>query len=109
MDAPAHCGGSGENWTPGDWLGFAFAGCVVISMDNAAKKNGFDIASATVQTEVQMGGGTPPKVSLMKVTVRLPGKPSDEQMEILDQAAHMCPIYNSMGPDVRVAVEIACG
>ena len=106
MDAPPHCGGSGEHWTPGDWMGFAFAGCVIISMDNAARKNGFDVAGAAVETEVEMGGGPPPKVSAMKVTVRLPHGLSDDQMKVLKQAARMCPIHNSMASDVRVVVEI---
>lgn len=106
MDAPPHCGGSGENWTPGDWLGFAFAGCVIISMDNVARKHGFGVAGATVETEVQMGGGPPPKVTLLKVVVRLSGPLSPERVRVLEQAAHMCPIHNSMAAETEVRVEV---
>jgi len=109
MDAPPHCGGSGENWTPGDWLGFAFAGCVIISMDTAAKKDGFAVAGAIVEIEVQMGGGPPPKVTLLKAVVRLPRPLADEQVKALEQAAHMCPIHNSMAAGTDVRVEIIAG
>jgi putative redox protein len=44
------------------------------------------------------------RIGRLKVEIYVPGKLSDEQRTLLENAAHTCPVHKSLHPDIDVPV-----
>ena len=77
--------------------------CVIMSMDIAAKKSGFDIAGAKI-TVSPVWSDSEPLLEEVNAKVVLPRHFSDEQMDILMKGSHNCPIHNSLRPEVKTTL-----
>ena len=66
-----------------------------MTMDLAGKKNGFDIAGAKVIVS-PVWAADAPVLKELNTTVVLPNELAENQLDILRQGAHRCPIHNSL-------------
>ncbi|MHC4620097.1 MAG: OsmC family protein [Planctomycetota bacterium] len=103
IGAPAGCGGTGEGASPKDLFAAGYASCVVMAMDIAAKKNGFDIAGAKIVVS-PVWARKEPILAEVNATVVLPRQYTDEQKSILRKGSHNCPIHNSLRPEVKTTL-----
>jgi uncharacterized OsmC-like protein len=104
IDAPATCGGCGEsNPSPKDLFAAGYGSCVIMAMDISAKKNGFDIAGASITVSPVWAQD---KIQLAEVnaTVLLPVSLAKDQLETLRKGVHNCPIHNSLSPEVKTTL-----
>ncbi len=95
------CGGTGTDFTPLDLLAASYAGCVIISMDIVAKKNGLDIAGAEVKVSLDTNPSGGPVVGGINATIVLPKKYTDEQLDLLRKGERYCPVHNVLRPEIK--------
>jgi uncharacterized OsmC-like protein len=103
LGAPASCGGDGAGPSPKDLFASGYASCVIMAMDIAARKAGFDIAGAKI-TVSPVWPEKEPILAEINATVVLPRQYAAEQIAVLQKGAHYCPIHNSLRPEVKTAL-----
>ncbi len=103
IDAPGTCTGEGdiENFSPIELFSVSYAGCVIMSMDLAARKTGFSVAGSTVKMSLTVMKETVPSIRRVKATIVLPKEYTEQQMEVLRQATHYCPIHSALRPELE--------
>lgn len=103
-DAPVDNNGKGEAFSPTDLLAASLGSCMMTVMGIAAKRQGVELKGTTVQVEKEMV--TAPVRRIGKITVvftMCKGIPQDKR-EILERAAHACPVHKSLHPDVETPI-----
>jgi uncharacterized OsmC-like protein len=93
--------GKGEQFSPGDMLGSAVAGCILISMGTYAMQHEIDLTNTRVEVETKMGMKHVEEIDLV---VHLPGNFSDKMKKILERSGNTCPIKHSFIPNVKLNV-----
>ncbi len=104
MGASTCCGGTGTDFTPLDMLAASYAGCVIMSMDLVAGKNGFDIAGAEVKVSLDTDSCGGPAVGGIDVTIVLPKQYTDEQLDLLRKGEAYCPVHNALRPEIKTTL-----
>ncbi len=96
-------GGKAKDLSPKDLFAAGYGSCVIMMMDVVAKKNGFDIAGAniTVSANWAQDGS---QLAEVNTVIALPRQLSEEQLDILRQGAHCCPIHNSLRPEIKTTL-----
>ncbi|MHC4693153.1 MAG: OsmC family protein, partial [Planctomycetota bacterium] len=100
INAPACCGGKGVGPSPKDLFAAGYASCVIMAMDIAARKGGFDISGAKISVST-VWAKKEPLLEEVNSKVVLPREFSDEQLDMLKRGSHNCPIHNSLRPEVK--------
>ena len=106
FDAPANCGGPGENPCPVDAFGASLAACMVMAMDMAADRKGFTILGSKVEVNVESAGCGQPMLGKVDVTVYLPRRCDKDELTVLRKGAGNCPIHNSLKAEVQVDLRL---
>ena len=100
IGAPTSCGGTGKGPSPKDLFVAGYASCVIMAMDVAARKGGFDIAGAKISVS-PVWSNKEPLLEEINATVVLPRQYPEEQIDILRKGSHYCPIHNSLRSEVK--------
>lgn len=102
MDCPYT--GKGEEFSPGNLLEAALAGCMLISMGPTATREGIDLSGTTISVEIV--GSPPPKIAYtgIDVYVNMPAGVSSQQRSKLERAADACPIKHSFKDEIALSV-----
>ncbi len=103
-DAPKDNQGRGEAFSPTDLLATAFATCVCTIVAMAARVKGVDLKGLRYEVQKEM---TPPprRVASLTLTLWLPPAAKAVPQEILERAAHSCPVHQSLAPEVEKRIE----
>jgi len=106
-DAPVDNGGKGSLFSPTDLVGVALGTCAVTIMGLVAKRNNLDITGTTVAVTKEMVATPVRRIGELKVIITLPkGKNYSETDRMkLEQAAHACPVKQSLHPDIKLVLE----
>lgn len=104
-DAPVDNMGKGEAFSPTDLVGTALGTCMITIMGIAAQRLGIELRGTTAKVTKEMSASPPRKIARLAVTIRVPGKLSDEQKQKLQNAAMTCPVHKALHPDVESPVE----
>jgi uncharacterized OsmC-like protein len=96
-------GGNANALSPKDLFAASYGSCVIMMMDIVAKKAGIDIAGAniTVSPIWEQDGSQLAEVNAVAV---LPIQLSQEQLDILRDGAHKCPIHSSLRPEIKTTL-----
>lgn len=108
-DAPADNMGKGAAFSPTDLVATAIGTCMLTIMGIAARKHGLDLTGATAAVKKEMVTGAARRIGCLAVEIRVPRPTSAEARQILEEAAHGCPICRSLHPEVRVPVTFVWG
>ena len=103
-DAPVDNMGKGQVFSPTDLLAASLGSCMMTIMGIAAKRQGIELKGTTIHVEKEMV--TAPVRMVGKITVvftMCKGIPKDKR-EILERAAHACPVHKSLHPDVQAPI-----
>jgi putative redox protein len=85
---------------PTDLMTASFGSCIVTYIDYIAKKNNFTTDKASVEVKKTMNAdGT--KIAAFDVVLNLNASFSDEQKLIIEESAKICPVGNSLHPDIK--------
>ncbi len=96
-------GGKAEALSPKDLFAASYGSCVIMVMDIVAKKAGFDIVGANITVSpVWTQDGS--QLAEVNTAVVLPRQLSEEQLDVLREGAHNCPIHNSLLPEIKTTL-----
>ena len=82
-----------------DLFAASYGSCMIMVMDIVAKKVGFDIAGANI-TVSPVWDQDDSQLAEVNAAVVLPSQFSQEQLDILRNGAHKCPIHSSLRPEI---------
>jgi putative redox protein len=101
-DAPTDNNGKGEAFSPTDLVATALASCMLTLMDMTARKYDFSLGEVTVSTTKIMAAN-PRRISAIVLDFDLASSEyTPKQREILERAAHTCPVALSIHPDIEL-------
>jgi len=105
-DAPTDNGGKGEAFSPTDLLATAFGACAMTVMGIVAARTGLDLSGTRVHVVKEMSAVPVRRVGGLKVTVTFPEGRVVEAADRrrLEAAVKLCPVGQSLHPDVSVDV-----
>jgi putative redox protein len=102
-DAPRDNNGEGTSFSPTDLAAASLPACMITVMAIAAEKEGIPFHLATFSLTKQMGIG-PRRIAKLVVDIHLSQSLTADSRNVLEKAAHDCPIHHSLSE--RVIQEI---
>jgi len=105
-DAPVDNGGRGEAFSPTDLVATALGACLVTVMGLYANRQNMNLSGTRVHVVKEMVSDPVRRIGSLIVTVTLPKgyNFTEAQISALKQAASLCPVKQSLNPDVHVAM-----
>lgn len=104
-DAPVDNKGKGEAFSPTDLLATALATCMITIMGIQANQRGINIDGVECDVTKIMSAQLPRKVAEVVIDFRFAANNfSEEQKQILHDAAYSCPVALSLHPDLKKTV-----
>jgi len=106
-DAPVDNGGRGEAFSPTDLVATGLGACLLTILGLAGKRMGVDVQGTTTQVFKDMTSDPVRRIGSLRVTVVFPKDLAltPEQRAELEQAACICPVKQSLHPDVKVSID----
>jgi putative redox protein len=104
-DAPADNMGKGEAFSPTDLVATALATCIATTMAIVANRKGYDLPGLKIHVEKHMRTEAPRRIAKMPLIVRVPLPADHQDRELLEKAAHGCPVHRSVHPDCEMPIE----
>ena len=105
-DAPTDNNGNGEAFSPTDLVATALGSCILTIMGIKAKDAEIDMDGAEVEITKVMASN-PRRISKIIATIQMPQKDySTRDKKILEKAAHHCPVFNSLSPDLEEEINL---
>ncbi|MBP9855656.1 MAG: OsmC family protein [Candidatus Omnitrophica bacterium] len=103
-DAPVDNMGKGEAFSPTDLLAASLGSCMLTVMGIAAKRNEINMNGAMVYVEKEMITQPLRRIGKIGVRIQMPSGIAPAKRELLEQAAHNCPVQKSLNPDIQIPV-----
>ncbi len=100
-DAPKDNLGKGERFSPTDLVGAALASCVLTTMAIVAERDKISLLGAKASVVKEMVTTPTRRIGSLAVEVTLPKTVPVASREKLERAAHLCPVHQSLHPDVQ--------
>ena len=106
-DAPVDNGGKGEAFSPTDLVATAMATCIMTIMGLVARDHGWDLAGTRARVTKEMVADPKRRIGALTLTVTLPPgiALSDADRTCLEDAAKVCPVKQSLRPEVQVDID----
>jgi putative redox protein len=102
-DAPTDNHGKGEAFSPTDLFATSLASCALTIMGLAAQNHGMNIDGASAEVTKIMSATPPRRVARIVVVFKMPAHDfTEKQREILERAAHTCPVSLSLSSETVV-------
>ena len=99
--APLDNQGDGTSFSPTDLVAAALGSCVLTIMGILAERDQINLDKASFTVEKQMQE-QPRRISQLDLIVKLPAELNDAQRQKYETAAHKCPVYKSLHPEIVV-------
>lgn len=105
--APVDNGGTGDQFSPTDLVATALGTCMLTIMGIVAQRTGIDLTGTKVRVIKEMTATPVRRIGRLAVTITLPPglALSDKDRASLEDAARLCPVKQSLHPDVEVVTE----
>ncbi len=97
--------GKGEEFSPGDLVESALAGCMLLSMGTLAMRNDIDITGASVDVELIATDKPVMRYKEINVNVIMARDYSKKDRIRLERAADSCPIKHSFDKEIEIKVK----
>ena len=104
-DAPVDNHGKGESFSPTDLVATALGACMMTIMGIVAERHGVNLVGMTAETVKEMTKEPPRRIASLRTRLTIP-LPADHPLRAaLEQAAHTCPVHQSLHPEIDAAIE----
>jgi len=102
-DAPTDNQGKGERFSPSDLVATALGSCMITIMGIKARDMQVDLKGTSIEIEKIMKAD-PRRIAGVNLTFHFPPgfKATLKEKEILERAAHTCPVIYSINPEIEV-------
>ena len=106
-DAPTDNGGQGAAFSPTDLVAAALGSCILTILGLVAQRHGWDLTGSTVHVIKDMAAAPLRRIGKLTVTITLPPgqRWSPEDRQRLERAAELCPVKQSLHPDVHTLIK----
>lgn len=106
-DAPVDNGGKGAAFSPTDLVATALGTCMATVMGLVAQRTQLDISGLQIQVIKEMTANPGRRIAALKLRLVFPsGKAiSPKDRAELETAARVCPVKQSLHPDVKTPIE----
>ncbi len=106
-DAPKDNHGKGERFSPTDLVASALGSCMLSILGIAARTHEIEIVKKKIEIEKIMVADPLRRIGEIVVVFHLPtGKIyNDKEKSILEKAAMTCPVYLSLGENVKKTIQ----
>jgi putative redox protein len=94
--------GKGEEFSPGDLLESALAGCMLISMGTLAMRSGIDLTGTKIEVNTAATDKPIMRYTGITVNVTMNKKYNEKDRQRLERATDACPIKHSFRSDIPV-------
>ncbi|HOC19221.1 MAG TPA: OsmC family protein [Vicinamibacterales bacterium] len=101
-DAPTDNGGRGELFSPTDLVATALGTCLTTVMGLVARRTGLDLEGTRVHVEKHMTSEPVRRIGALVAVITFPRDFSPGDRVRLERAAQICPVRQSLHPEVRV-------
>jgi putative redox protein len=110
-DAPVDNKGRGEAFSPTDLVATALGTCMLTVMGIRAQERAYPLEGARVEVRKHMTQSAPRRIATLEVNVSVPrgNQLSDADRQVLEQAAHSCPVRLSILEAIDVPVNFDWG
>ena len=108
-DAPKDNQGRGESFSPTDLVATALGSCILTVMGMTARSLGVDLAGTTATVEKEMANAPVRMIQRLTAKVDVPHSVSEEHRQMLEKAAHSCPVHQSLHPDMQKPIQFTWG
>lgn len=98
--APVDNQGDGSSFSPTDLVAAALGSCAVTTMAIVARRHDIPFEGATFHVEKHMRSD-PRRIDRLPLRIQMPAGLSEEQREILENAARTCPVEQSLLPEIE--------
>lgn len=103
-DAPTDNHGKGEAFSPTDLLATSLGNCMITIMAIVGERNGLDLKGTEISITKFMESN-PRRVGEIVVEFTMPKNGySDKDKELLEHAAHTCPVAKSLSSELKQTV-----
>jgi len=103
-DAPIDNNGKGEAFSPTDLLATSLGCCMITIMGIVAGRHNINIEGTTIEIEKIMESN-PRRVGEIRIEFTMPkGNFTDKEKELLEHAAHTCPVAKSLSAELKQTV-----
>jgi len=104
-DAPVDNHGKGESFSPTDLVATALGACMMTIMGIVAERHAIDLVGMKAETVKEMSAEPPRRISALRTRITLPLPADHPQRQLLEQAAHTCPVHKSLAAEIDAAIE----
>lgn len=101
--APTDNNGDGSSFSPTDLLAASLGACMLTVMSIYAERHSVGLEGMEFRVEKIMHPD-PRRIGELPLTIRMPAALTPEQREILERAAHTCPVHRSLSPEIKIEV-----
>ena len=104
-DAPVDNHGKGESFSPTDLVVTAMGTCICTILGILAERHSIDISTMRFVTTKEMVAQPRRRLGRVVTTLYLPAFLDEKQRSLLEQAAHTCPVHESLRPEVETVID----
>jgi putative redox protein len=110
-DAPTDNGGRGAAFSPTDLVATALGACLMTVMGIAAERRQLDLSGTRVVVVKEMTSVPLRRIGALTATISVPKTAalSSSDRALLERTAELCPVRQSLHPDVQVAMRFEYG
>ena len=107
-DAPVDNGGKGESFSPTDLVATALGTCTLTVIGIVAQRNNLDVTGIHAHVVKEMVTQPKRRIGTLRTTITFPHaaaiKLSTEDRKRLEQAAHHCPVHQSLLAEIDAPI-----
>jgi putative redox protein len=110
-DAPVDNGGKGAAFSPTDLLATALGACLMTVMGIVAERHQLDLSGTRVKVVKEMTAVPLRRIGALTATISFPAQAalSATDRALLERTAELCPVRQSLHPDVQVTMRFDYG
>jgi uncharacterized OsmC-like protein len=106
-DAPVDNHGKGERFSPTDLVAGALPACIMTIIGIVAERHGLDVRGMRATVRKEMSAAPPRRIARLPVRVEIPLPADHPQRQMLENAAHACPVHKSLSAEMDSPIEFA--
>ena len=93
----------------GHGVATALGACMMTVMGIVAERHGIDLSGMQSETVKEMTKEPPRRIASLRTRLTIPLPADHPHRQLLEQAAHTCPVHKSLHPDIDAAIEFVWG
>jgi putative redox protein len=96
--------GKGETFSPTDLVATAVGTCILTIMGIVAQRRGLDLEGTTASVTKEMASNPVRRIGRLSVHIHVPHFLAEDDRNLLEKAAHSCPVTKSLHSEIEVPV-----